>query len=158
MSVLNLRQAAPLLCLVLAAQAFAAIEVYDFRTPEEEARFRDLTNELRCPKCQNQNLAGSDAPIAHDLKNRTFQLIREGKSDNEIRDYMVERYGDFIIYKPPMRSTTWLLWFGPFLMLGLVIGALAILRRRPTPPAPSLSADEAARLQDLLKKPADDER
>jgi cytochrome c-type biogenesis protein CcmH len=71
---------------------------------------------------------------------------------------MVERYGDFIIYKPPVRSTTWLLWFGPFLMLGLVIGVLAILRRRPTPPAPSLSADEAARLQDLLKKPADDER
>jgi cytochrome c-type biogenesis protein CcmH len=99
MPVLNRR--ALMLAGLLACSAHAAIEVYDFRTPEEEARFRALTGELRCPKCQNQNLAGSDAHIAHDLKQRTFQLIREGKSDNEIRNYMIDRYGEFITYKPP---------------------------------------------------------
>ncbi len=156
MSVLNPR--ALMLAALLAGGAQAAIEVYDFRSPEEEARFRALTNELRCPKCQNQNLSGSDAPIARDLKSRTFQLIQEGKSDNEIRDYMVDRYGEFITYKPPVRSTTWLLWFGPFLLLLLVVIVLAVVRRRPPAPAQALSAEETDRLNALLKKSADDER
>ena len=158
MPILKSRFTLGIMLAVLSFSATAAIDVYDFRSPQEEARFRALTNELRCPKCQNQNLAGSDAPIAHDLKNRTFQLIQEGKSDNEIRDYMIDRYGEFITYNPPVRSTTWLLWFGPFLLLGTVVGALAFLRRRPAPPAPALSAEETARLNELLKKPADHER
>ncbi|RZU37141.1 cytochrome c-type biogenesis protein CcmH/NrfF [Fluviicoccus keumensis] len=157
MSILKWR---PLLLLftLLSALAHAGIDVYDFKSPEEEARYRALINELRCPKCQNQNLAGSDAQIAHDLKNRTFQLIQEGRSDKEIREYMVDRYGDFIMYNPPVRSTTWLLWFGPFALLALVVVVLALVRRKPVPPAQDLTPEEAARLNDLLKKAADHER
>lgn len=158
MSVLSSKASMLLLLGLLGLSAHAAIEVYDFKSAEDETRFRALTNELRCPKCQNQNLAGSDAPIARDLKNRTFQLIEEGRSDNEIREYMVDRYGEFITYNPPVRSSTWLLWFGPFVLLGLAMGVLAMVRRRPAPPAPELSAEESARLNELLKNPADHER
>ena len=131
---------------------YAAIEVYDFKTPAEEQRFQALIGELRCPKCQNQNLSGSDAPIAKDLKDRTYQLLQEGKTDNEIRDYMVERYGDFISYKPPVRSTTYLLWFGPFLLLVVIVLIIVIRRRHVAPPASALSAEESARLAALLKQ------
>lgn len=134
------------------SMSYAAIEVYDFKTPAEEQRFQALIGELRCPKCQNQNLSGSDAPIAKDLKDRTYQLLQEGKTDNEIRDYMVERYGDFISYKPPVRSTTYLLWFGPFLLLVVIVLIIVIRRRHVAPPASALSAEESARLAALLKQ------
>nr|HQV23281.1 cytochrome c-type biogenesis protein CcmH [Agitococcus sp.] len=112
-----------------------------------------LTGELRCRKCQNQNLAGSDAPIAKDLKDRTYQLLQDGKTDNEIRQYMVERYGDFISYNPPVRGTTYLLWFGPFALLLLVVAILVWRRKKAAaPPATQLDAQEAARLADLLKR------
>ena len=130
----------------------AAIEVYDFKSPAEEQRFQALVGELRCPKCQNQNLAGSDAPIAKDLKDRTYQLLQEGKTDNEIRDYMIDRYGDFISYKPPVRSTTYLLWFGPFLLLLVVVLIIVIRRRHVSPAASALTAEESARLAALLKQ------
>lgn len=106
-------------------QASAGIEVYEFKTSEDETRYRALIEELRCPKCQNQNLAGSDAPIALDLKQKTYEMINDGRSDTEIRDYMFERYGDFISYKPPVRPSTWILWFfPPILLVLLVIGWL----------------------------------
>lgn len=100
---------------------FAAIDVYDFDSPQQEAQYRGLIEELRCPKCQNQNLAASDAPIAQDLKQKTYDLVKEGRSDSEIRDYMQERYGDFISYKPPVRPSTWILWFFPPLLLIVLI-------------------------------------
>ncbi len=100
---------------------FAAIDVYDFDSPQQEAQYRGLIEELRCPKCQNQNLAASDAPIAQDLKQKTYDLVKEGRSDSEIRDYMQERYGDFISYKPPVRPSTWILWFFPPLLLVVLI-------------------------------------
>lgn len=153
MSVLSrLTQVLSVLLLVLATQAWAAIDVYQFKTPEEEARFQSLISELRCPKCQNQNLAGSDAGIAHDLKTRTYQLMKEGKSDNEIRQYMIDRYGEFITYKPAVKSSTWLLWFGPFVLLVLV-AVILIWRHRqqPTVTAP-LNPEEQARLAALLKR------
>ena len=83
--------------------------------------YRALIEEFRCPKCQNQNLAGSDAPIAQDLKQKTYELVKDGRSDAEIRQYMYERYGDFISYKPPVRPSTWILWFFPPLLLALVL-------------------------------------
>lgn len=132
--------------------AYAAIEVYDFKTPAEEQRFQALIGELRCPKCQNQNLSGSDAPIAKDLKDRTYQLMQDGKTDNEIRDYMIDRYGDFITYKPPMRSTTYLLWFGPFILLVMVILVIVVRRRQTKPDASALTPEESARLAALLKQ------
>ena len=108
---------------VLSINAYAAIDVYDFDSVQQEAQYRGLIEELRCPKCQNQNLAGSDAPIAQDLKQKTYDMVKEGRSDGEIRDYMQERYGDFITYKPPVRPSTWILWFfPPLLLITLIAG------------------------------------
>lgn len=95
----------------------AAIDVYEFDNETQEHRYRQLIDEFRCPKCQNQNLAGSDAPIAQDLKQKTYDLIMQGQSDQQIREYMFERYGDFISYKPPVRPSTWILWFFPPVLL-----------------------------------------
>lgn len=112
--------------LMISTASFGVIEIYEFKSAEDEARYKALIEELRCPKCQNQNLAGSDAPIAVDLKNQTYQMIQDGRSDAEIRQFMFDSYGDFISYKPPVRPSTWILWFfsahfvgGVYLRLGL---------------------------------------
>jgi cytochrome c-type biogenesis protein CcmH len=143
--------------LVLSVASHAAIDVYEFKTPAEEQRFQALMGELRCPKCQNQNLAGSDAEIAKDLKKRTYQLMEDGKSDNEIREYMIERYGDFISYKPPVRGSTYLLWFGPFALLAVIVLVLLLKRRQTIAPAQTLTPEESARLADLLKRADNDQ-
>lgn len=141
------------LSLLLAAPAVAGIDAYEFQTPEQEQQYRRLVDELRCPKCQNQNLAGSDALVAQDLKDRTYRLVLEGKSDDEIIAHMVERYGDFITYRPPLRAGTVLLWTGPFLLL-LVAAAILVWRvRRPATTAAPLSEDEQQRLRALLDDP-----
>ncbi|MGM8885962.1 cytochrome c-type biogenesis protein [Psychrobacter sp. 1U2] len=122
MTPILLRVASVMLACLLSLASYAAIDVYDFDSPQQEAQYRGLIEELRCPKCQNQNLAGSDAPIAQDLKQKTFDLVKEGRSDGEIRSYMQDRYGDFISYKPPVRPSTWILWFFPPLLLIVLIG------------------------------------
>lgn len=116
---------------LLSITVYAAIDVYDFDSVQQEAQYRGLIEELRCPKCQNQNLAGSDAPIAQDLKQKTYDLVKDGRSDGEIRVYMQERYGDFISYKPPVRPSTWILWFfPPLLLIFLLVGWFWQSRRR----------------------------
>ncbi|MFA9485568.1 cytochrome c-type biogenesis protein CcmH [Moraxella haemolytica] len=122
-----------ILAVILAAavgSAWADIDVLEFKTPEDETRYRALIEELRCPKCQNQNLASSDAPIALDLKQKTYQMISDGRSDAEIRGYMFERYGDFISYKPPIRPSTWILWFFPPILLILLVLGWVIKAKR----------------------------
>jgi cytochrome c-type biogenesis protein CcmH len=131
----------------------AAIDVYKFDTPAQEQRFRHLIDELRCPKCQNQNLSGSDAEVAKDLKGRTYHLMQEGKSDAEIRAYLVDRYGDFITYRPPLRSATALLWFGPLLLLVMVAALLIWRVRRPAAVPIPLSEPERQKLAQLLVDP-----
>lgn len=116
-----LRLAGLMLACLFSFTAYAAIDVYDFDSPQQEAQYRALIEELRCPKCQNQNLAASDAPIAQDLKQKVYDLVKDRRSDAEIRDYMQERYGDFISYKPPVRPSTWILWFFPPLLLIVLI-------------------------------------
>ncbi|MGB2047790.1 MAG: cytochrome c-type biogenesis protein, partial [Psychrobacter celer] len=96
LSTLILKLAGVVLACLLSSVSYAAIEVYDFDSTQQEAQYRGLIEELRCPKCQNQNLAGSDAPIAQDLKQKTYDMVKDGRSDGEIRAYMQERYGDFI--------------------------------------------------------------
>ena len=133
------------------ATVFAAspVDVYDFPTPELEARYRALIAEFRCPKCLNTNLEGSDAPIAQDLRRTVHRLVvTEGRSDAEVREYLQSRYGDFVLYDPPFRMDTLVLWLAPvvFLLLGLFVVA-RLLRR---PPAAPLSAAEAERLKTLL--------
>ncbi|PKL99853.1 MAG: cytochrome C biogenesis protein [Gammaproteobacteria bacterium HGW-Gammaproteobacteria-6] len=117
--------------LLLFAGAAAAVDPMPFRDTAEEARFRALAAELRCVMCQNQSLADSSAPIAKDLRREVFDLMREGKSDEEIKAFLVERYTDFVLYKPPLNDRTWWLWFMPVLIL--LAGAttvVVIVRRR----------------------------
>jgi len=114
----------------LVAQA-GGIEVHQFDNPVDEERYKKLIAELRCLVCQNQNLADSNAELAQDLRRKTYELIRSGKTDEEIINYMVERYGDFVLYRPPLKTTTALLWVGPFVILGIgVVVLLKVIRRR----------------------------
>lgn len=162
-----------LMALILMSNlAWAGIEVYEFDNPAQEAQYQALIADFRCPTCQNQNLAGSDAPIAKDLKQKTYEMVKEGRSDSEIRAYMSERYGDFISYKPPVRPSTWILWFFPPVVLVVVLIGWVIKNRKksqktaPTPQTTDtqkmshtseskpqsqpLSADEEKALADLL--------
>lgn len=109
----------------------AANTFYPLDTPKQEAQFNHLLRELRCLVCQNQDLADSNAALAKDLRNEVYQLVKTGKSDNEITHYLTERYGDFILFKPPVKPLTALLWFGPalFMMIGLIIFGRTCLRR-----------------------------
>jgi cytochrome c-type biogenesis protein CcmH len=99
------------------AQAAGDSAPLEFRDAAEEARFHALTAELRCVMCQNQSLADSNAQIAHDLRREVLVLMRDGRSDDEIVAFLVQRYGEFVRYKPAMEPATWLLWFGPALLL-----------------------------------------
>lgn len=119
-----------LLCLPLLAQA--AIAVYEFDTPEQEQRFRNLIEELRCPKCQNQSISDSDADIAQDMRAQVAEMLREGRSDEEIVRFFVTRYGDFVTYKPPVNAETMILWAGPgvVFVIGLLLVVVQIRRAR----------------------------
>ena len=135
---------AAIFALLLAFAGLAsAIEPIDYRDAAEEARFRALTAELRCVMCQNQSLADSNAQIAHDLRMQVLALMREGKTDREIKDYLVARYSDFVLYNPPVRPSTWLLWFGPGLVLlgGLAAVVVVVRRRAAQAPAANPSDD-----------------
>lgn len=110
----------------------SAIEPLPFDSELQEKRFRALSEELRCTVCQNQSLAESDAPLAQDLRRELFAMLQDGRSDMEIREFMVDRYGDYVLYRPPLASHTLLLWGGPIILLlvGLVSAAIIIHRRR----------------------------
>jgi len=133
--------------------AFATIDAYEFKTPDDEQRFRVLVEELRCPKCQNQNIADSNAGLAKDIKDRVHRLINEGKDNAEITDYMVERYGDFITYRPPVRPVTWFLWFGPFALALLAAFIIFMIKlRQKSPSVIQVTPEQEAKVQELLKK------
>src|SRR5258707_5174285 len=111
----------------MAARAGAMEAAAAAADPVLEKRVMALAEELRCLVCQNQTLADSNAPLAEDLRNQVRERMREGKSDKEVVDFLVERYGDFVLYRPPFKATTMLLWLGPFLLL--VLGFAVMLRR-----------------------------
>lgn len=137
-----------LVLLVWSALAGAAIDPYGFHDEAERDRFQALTRELRCPKCQNQDLADSNAPIAGDLRREIQRLMAAGQSDDEIITHLEQRYGEFIRYRPPFEGRTLLLWLLPG--LGLLGGAgllIALTRRRR--PTPGLSEAERQRLAAL---------
>ncbi len=140
------------------AQAEVA-NVYEFDTAEQEQRFQDLIVELRCPKCQNQNIADSNAPISKDMRAEVYRRMRAGASNDEIVDALVARFGEFILYKPQVEKRTILLWATPAIaVLGgllVVTGVVLRARRRQTEPEPALSAEEQARAAKIL---AEDDR
>ena len=155
---LKIKLIAGLLLLFCSFIISAAIDVYQFDDPEKEQRFQKLAYELRCPKCQNQNIADSNAEIAKDLRTKIQQMLMAEKSDDEIVDYMVERYGDFVLYEPRVKPRTYLLWYGPaiFVLLGLVAVFWIIRGRKKNHDNPeindiALSATEAKQLDALLK-------
>ena len=101
----------------IASNTLAAIENIDFSNKAEEDRYYEMANELRCLVCQNQSLADSDAELARDLRMEILKLMRSGKTNQEIMQFMQDRYGNFVLYRPPVEQNTWMLWFGPFLFL-----------------------------------------
>jgi cytochrome c-type biogenesis protein CcmH len=129
------------------------IEVHQFDNPTDEARYKKLIAELRCLVCQNQNLADSNAELALDLRRKTYDLVRSGKTDEEIVNYMVERYGDFVLYRPPLNTTTALLWVGPFVILGIgVVVLLNLIRRRRRQAAEVMDETRLDRARALLEE------
>ncbi|MDQ7985774.1 cytochrome c-type biogenesis protein CcmH [Pseudomonas sp. G34] len=150
------------LLLALGGVAQAAIDTYEFASEAERARYRQLTEELRCPKCQNQNIADSDAPIAMDLRAEIYRKLEAGESNAQIIDYLVARYGDFVLYKPPVSGRTLLLWYGPAALLvgGFVLLGVIVLRRRKGGgvAATGLSSDEQQRLAQLLEQTPEDKK
>jgi len=134
-----------------AALAESPVDLYQFETADQEARYRSLIAELRCPKCLNTNLAGSDAPIAADLRRTVHRLItEEDMSSAEIRDFLQARYGDFVLYDPPFRPDTWILWLAPGVFL--LIGVALLWRMLRRPPSPALSERENAELRSILDR------
>lgn len=152
-----MRAAVVLLLLALAAPAFAREAPPEADDPVLEKRLMRLTSDLRCLVCQNQSLADSHADLAIDLKNQVRAQMRAGRSDAEIRDYMVARYGDFVLYDPPFKATTLLLWVGPFVLLagGMAALVLSLRGRRARDAGAALTPAERARADELLRDRAD---
>ena len=143
-----------LLCLLICAgptQAGVTLEAFKFDSKAEEQHFKDLIEELRCLVCQNQSLADSDAELAHDLRAEVYDMIQAGKNNEEIVAFLVARYGDFVLYNPPVKPSTWLIWFGPFVLLLIAaILLLRTLRRQKSIPATEITPEERARLDAIL--------
>ena len=133
------------------AQANTTLEEFQFSDPVQTAAFRRLSEELRCLVCQNESLASSQADLAQDLRKEVYRLLQSGKTREEVIAFLVERYGDFVLYDPPLKPSTYPLWFGPFILAG--IGALVLiltLRNKHQAQPVDLSAEEQQRLQSLL--------
>ncbi|AQZ96187.1 cytochrome c-type biogenesis protein [Halopseudomonas phragmitis] len=149
-----------LLC--VGALAHAAIDTYDFDSEDQRQRFYQISSELRCPLCQNQNIADSNAPIATDLRGEVYRLLDEGRTDKEIVEHMVARYGEFVRYRPVLTVETMVLWFAPavFLLAGFVILLVMVRRRQKAlnnAQASELDEQERERLQALLEKKTRDD-
>ena len=143
------------LALLFSHSAMAAIDIYEFTTEDERRRYQKFIQELRCPKCKNQNLAGTNSQIAVDLRRELHKMVVDGKTDAEIIDFMVSRYGDFVLYRPPLKASTLALWLGPlvFLLTGMTtVGVIVWRRRRMAPEVAQLSEEEQKQLAAMLEQ------
>ncbi|MCW8333048.1 cytochrome c-type biogenesis protein CcmH [Vibrio sp. SCSIO 43135] len=137
----------------LSMAASAAIDVYEFDTLEQELQFKDLSHTLRCPKCQNNTIGDSNAELAQDLRQKVYEMTKEGKSEKEIVDYMIARYGNFVTYNPPLTLGTAVLWAGPIAVLVLGFGLIVLRTRttkKKTASGDDWDKDKEARLKALL--------
>ena len=144
-----------LTALLFSSVAFSSIDALNFSSPQQESDYHQLTQSLRCPQCQNNNIADSNATIAVDMRGKVFELLQEGKSKNDVVDYMVVRYGNFVTYDPPMTASTLVLWIAPLLLV--LLGVVFLLRRKPKAQSAVKSQDvltdeDNARLAELLNK------
>lgn len=142
-----------ILALQMASTSYAGEATPLAEDPVVEQRLINISEEMRCLVCQNESLAGSRADLAMDLRREIRTLIKEGKTDAEIMDFMVSRYGDFVRYRPPVKPITWALWFGPFLLLFAALAMLVrmVRRRQRDSAAPGLDATQRAKAQSLLQ-------
>ena len=140
----------PVLLWGVTASAYT-LEEFHFDTPGQEEEFRELISKLRCLVCQNESLEGSQAELAQDLREEVYGMMREGQSKDEILAFLTDRYGDFVLYDPPLKPSTYVLWFGPFVLIGIAAFFMvrSLARSRAGPPA-TLSESEQARLRQLL--------
>ena len=144
-----------LTALLFSSVAFSSIDALNFTSPQQESDYHQLTQSLRCPQCQNNNIADSNATIAMDMRGKVFELLQEGKSKNDVVDYMVARYGNFVTYDPPMTASTLVLWIAPLLLV--LLGVVFLLRRKPKTQSAVKSQDvltdeDNVRLAELLNK------
>lgn len=135
--------------------AFSTIDALNFSSPQQESDYHQLTQSLRCPQCQNNNIADSNATIAVDMRGKVFELLQEGKSKNDVVDYMVARYGNFVTYDPPITASTLVLWIAPLLLV--LLSVVFLLRRKPKTQSAVksqevLTDEDNARLAELLNK------
>jgi len=139
------------LVLLFASPLISAVDVYQLSDPEQQQAYETLTQELRCLVCQNQNIADSNAELAGDLRRQVYEMLQQGKSKDEIITFMTDRYGDFVLYNPPFKTKTGLLWLGPvvFLLVGLFMVVWVIRRRKKIANA-DISAEQHAKIQRLL--------
>ena len=131
--------------------AESSVEVKQFKNEQQEQRYKKLIDELRCLVCQNQNLADSNAALAQDLRKQVYKMISAGNSDKEILDFMVTRYGDFVLYRPPFKATTFLLWVGPFIILAIALLVLIrFIRQRKNVVVTTITNNDKEKLKQLL--------
>ncbi|RCS73620.1 Cytochrome c heme lyase subunit CcmL [Vibrio casei] len=142
--------------MVIAVPVMAAIEVFDFDSPQQEAQFQELSHTLRCPKCQNNSISDSNAELAKDLRLKVYQMTKAGKSKQEIVDYMVARYGNFVTYNPPLTVSTAVLWVAPISIVLFGFGFIVIRSRRSsaskTVSSEMLDENQEQRLKELLEE------
>lgn len=142
-----------LMLLVLPLTVAADIDAYQFDDPAKEARYKKLIKELRCTVCQNQDIADSNAELASDLRRKTYKMVQDGKDEDYVKDYMAQRYGDFVLYRPRLQTNTILLWVGPFIILLIAVFVLLrIIRRKPAADDAILTETDRSRAEDLLDK------
>ena len=154
-----LRIALATLCLTWAAAGQAGLEKFDFTGNVDEDRFKELIAEIRCLVCQNQSLSDSDADLAHDLRKEVYDLMQSGQDDTQIVDFMVARYGDFVLYNPPVKPSTYLLWYGPFVLLAIaILFLIKTVRQRTRQTESGFSEQEQARLKAILGDETDGEK
>lgn len=160
MTVFSFRLIGALVLSCFLVNANAVVETYQFETPTQQALYQRLVEELRCPKCQNQNLEDSNSPIAKDLRRELYRMVSEGKSEEEIKTFMVQRYGEYVLYRPRLSARTLVLWFAPagLLAVGLIVVGIIVIRnhRREVGQSDiendSLSSHEQQCLQGLLEQ------
>ncbi len=139
------------LLLILSGIACAGVEFRAFANPEQQESYEKLTSELRCLVCQNQTIADSNAELAADLRRQVYEMLQQGKSKQDIAQFMTDRYGDFVLYNPPFKLKTGLLWIGPvvFLLIGLV-AVFLFARRKKTAASIEISAEKQQKIRSLL--------
>jgi cytochrome c-type biogenesis protein CcmH len=141
-----------LLIMMFSMPTQAAIEIYQFENPADEKLYKQMIDELRCLVCQNQNLSASNAALAKDLRQQTYEMILKGQSHDEIVAYMTQRYGDFVLYRPPFKLMTALLWLGPLLLLFISIWLLiTTLKKGKEEAEKPLNDEQHAHIKQLLE-------